>query len=105
LGTEAEATSDHDETRAAPADRLPEIRDVLNPTDAELRQWGFHRDAVQPTEDWDAAITTDERASLFLELAEDLDCPQGDFFLHCLYLLVGDTVRSSGRAHAMDVVS
>ena len=74
------------------------MEDVLNPSDGDLRAWAFTPDAAAPHEDWGIAITTHERGPLFLEFAENLDCPNGDFFLDCLYILVGDMVLGHGPA-------
>ena len=71
-----------------------QIEDEWNPTPAEVRAWAYEPFALSPTEDWHIAVTTDERSGLILRLACDLSCPSRNFFLGCLYLFVGDAVRS-----------
>lgn len=47
-----------------------------------------------PEQDWDIIATPLDFGFLFLTLAADRQCPHRRFFLGCLYLLVGDTVRT-----------
>lgn len=62
--------------------------DYLNPTPQQIRDWGSDPDAEWPDEDWDLSVATSENADLILALASG-SCPQAEFFVHCLYLLVG----------------
>jgi hypothetical protein len=73
-----------------------------NPTTADIRQWAADPDSLCPTEDWDLAITGIGFENLFFDLVEDEQCPKADFFLHCLYLWVYDTVRSQGRTDELE---
>ncbi len=50
-------------------------------------------------QDWELALIDGEFDELLVDLAADLNCPACGFFLKCLYLLVGDSVRSHGRSH------
>ncbi|HEY1123667.1 MAG TPA: hypothetical protein VGE67_18770 [Haloferula sp.] len=73
--------------------------DAANPTDAEIERWAYIPGAHYPPEmeqDWDLMVTDPERVDLLERLASDLSCPNRDFFLSCLYLLVGDAVRTNG---------
>jgi len=73
--------------------------DAANPTDAEIERWAYIPGAHYPSEmeqDWDLMVTKPARADLLERLASDLACPNRDFFLSCLYLLVGDAVRTNG---------
>lgn len=73
--------------------------DALNPTDGEIERWAYIPDANYPPEmsqDWDLCVTEPERADFLERLASDLRCPNRKFFLSCLYLLIGDAVRSYG---------
>jgi len=71
------------------------MRDPYDPTDEELREWAYAVPRpLQPVQDFDLMVTTERRGELLLSLAADLDCPSHAWFLHCLYLLVGDAVRS-----------
>ncbi len=80
------------------------MKDSINPTDEEIIEWAYHSDGMYQ-EDWDIIITSAEKGQMFLKLAADKDCPTRNFFLRCLYLLVGDTVRSKGIAHDLTIVS
>jgi hypothetical protein len=79
-----------------------QVEDPLNPTAADIRQWAADPDALCPTEDWDLVITGVGFEDLFLELVEDRECPNADFFLHCLYLRVYDVVRIRGKTAELD---
>jgi hypothetical protein len=69
------------------------MRDAFDPTDDELRAWAQSGDFAA-MEDWDLLIAEPERASVLIELAAHGPPGSREFFLHCLYLLVGDAVRS-----------
>jgi hypothetical protein len=62
-----------------------------DPTDDELRQWA-QSEAFAPVEDFDLMIADLDRVPLLVELASS---PARVFFLSCLYLVVGDAVRTS----------
>jgi hypothetical protein len=63
----------------------------FDPSDDELRHWAQSgRD--WPVEDFDLMVATCDRAPLLLELAST---PAREFALRCLYLIVGDAVRSN----------
>jgi hypothetical protein len=68
------------------------MNDPWNPTDDEIIHWAYDAESLHE-QDWDLAITEISRASLFMRLAADASCPTRQFFLQCLYLLVGDAVR------------
>jgi hypothetical protein len=80
------------------------VKDEWNPTPEELCAWAYQADAMWPTEDWDLAVADDDRSTLVLRLATDVACPSRNFFLRCLYLLVGDAVRSGFVAHRRESV-
>jgi len=80
------------------------VKDEWNATLEELRAWAYEPGAMWPTEDWDLAVTRDDRSTLILQFATDAACPSRNFFLGCLYLLVGDAVRSNFVAHQREVV-
>ena len=67
------------------------MRDPFDPTDAELREWAAS-DEPWPFEDFDLMVADVEQAPLLLELTSSR---KRDFFVSCLYLVVGDAVRSS----------
>lgn len=68
---------------------------MVNPTPEEIRAWGRDADVEWPDEDWDITVATPDNADLILALASE-DCPQADFFVHCLYYLVGSYALSGG---------
>lgn len=81
------------------------FRDAVNPTDEEIVRWAYIEGANYPpemTQDWDLCVTEPRRADLFVKLASDQVCPNRAFFLSCLYLLVGDAVRSKGRTWPLE---
>ena len=78
--------------------------DPWNATAAEIEAWSCQHDADWPTQDWDLAITDQSNIQLIFRLAADDHCPNRWFFLRCLYLYVGDAVRSDFRAHSRDGV-
>jgi hypothetical protein len=74
--------------------------DAINPTDDEILRWAFIEGAHYPPEmsqDWDLCVAEPARRELLVGLASDPACPNRKFFLSCLYLMVGDCIRSSGR--------
>ena len=80
------------------------MQDPWNPTSAELMAWAYDRNSTWPEQDWDLAVTSDHNGQLLLQLALDTTCPKREFFLRCLYLFVGDAVRSGFVAHRRDAV-
>jgi len=80
------------------------MQDPWNPTAADIRHWAADPDSLCPVEDWDIGITGIGFEELFLELVEEEQCPKADFFLHCLYLWVYDTVRVRGRTDELEAM-
>jgi hypothetical protein len=77
------------------------MQDPANPTADDIRQWAADS-TLCPLQDWDLMITGIGFEDLFLELVEDRQCPKADFFLHCLYLWVYQTVCGQGRNTELD---
>lgn len=76
----------------------PFFHDIYNPAPEELRAWSYATAEPEwPVEDWDLMVTTRVNAPMILMLASDDANPQQRFFLSCLYLLVGDMVRTYVR--------
>jgi hypothetical protein len=67
------------------------MRDPWNPTAEEIREWATEPNAICE-QDWDLGIIGIGHEALFMELVEDENCPNADFFLHCLYLWAYETV-------------
>jgi hypothetical protein len=55
--------------------------------------WAYSDDPWAPMQDWDLMLADPHDGEFLLRLASDPLCPKRDFFLHCLYILVGDYVR------------
>jgi hypothetical protein len=70
--------------------------DYLNPTPEEIRDWGSDPDAEWPDQEWDTTVATSNNVDLIFSLANQA-CPQAEFFVHCLYVLVGSCVASGGE--------
>lgn len=74
-------------TRKEMDERLVHFRtDVIAWAYSPENPWG-------PIEDWDLILAHTPERELLVQLASDPHCPKRDFFLHCLYILVGDYVR------------
>ncbi len=70
------------------------IADPWNPSSSEVRAWAYAPDGMQPCQDWDLSLSWGGHERDYLEFAADPACPSQRFFLHVLYLMVGDAVRS-----------
>jgi hypothetical protein len=75
------------------------FQDPWNPTADEVRAWAYDANATHE-QDWELAVIRSGYDELLIELAADLSCPKAGFFLACLYLLVGDSVRSKGGSQS-----
>lgn len=71
--------------------------DPWNPSSAEVRAWAYKPQAEEPCQDFDLALSWAGHERDYIEFASDAKCPQRDFFLHVLYLMVGDAVRTEFR--------
>lgn len=65
-----------------------------NPQPEEIRAWAYDPDALEPTQDFDLALSWSGHEKPYLDLASDPACPSRRYFLRVLYLMVGDAVRS-----------
>jgi len=74
------------------------FRDPWNPSIEEVLEWAYDPDAEDPCQDWDLALTWVGYQTDYIRLACDKNCPKKLFFLHMLYLMVGDPVRSNYRS-------
>jgi hypothetical protein len=70
-------------------------------TEDDIRSWAGDPDGLYE-QDWDIAFTGIGHEPLFIELASDDSCPKRGFFLHCLYLLVGDAARTQGHTTSFE---
>ncbi|PFK31196.1 hypothetical protein COI93_21115 [Bacillus cereus] len=79
------------------------MKDPWNPTTQEIMEWAYTEHAVFPEQDWDLSVCTiTNAAEIILNIASDTNCPNQVFFLHCLYLLVGDAIRTSGNTYNIE---
>ncbi|WP_410982754.1 hypothetical protein [Bacillus cereus] len=79
------------------------MKDPWNPTTQEIMEWAYTEHAVFPEQDWDLSVCTiTNAAEIILNIAIDTNCPNQVFFLHCLYLLVGDAIRTSGNTYNIE---
>lgn len=62
----------------------------FDPGDDELREWA-QGDLTWPVQDFDLMVADYERAPLLVELTSS---PAREFAFRCLYLVVGDAIRS-----------
>lgn len=82
------------------------MKEPWNATPEEIQEWAYDIESLIPTQDWDLAITELESAPLILKLSIDPKVPKEKrkFFLACLYLLVGETIFTSGTEHNLEGV-
>lgn len=73
------------------------MHDPWNPTTPEIREWAYSTDAVEPCQDWDLALSWAQYVPVYIEFVADPRCPSRDYFLHVLYFMVGDAVRTEFR--------
>jgi hypothetical protein len=75
------------------ATRRPDshVLSPFGPGDDDLRQWAYSG-SLAPVEDFDVMVASIDRAPLLIELVSS---PARAFFVCCLYLAVGDAVRTS----------
>ena len=73
------------------------MRDPVNPEPEELRTWAADGNALEPVMDFALMATSLGNVPLIIELANSPTCPKRRFFLECLYLFVGDGVRTEYR--------
>ena len=79
------------------------FRDVVNTTPSEVRSWAS-KNYYLPDQDWNVMIwLDDDLLPIFIELAQDEDCPNQIFFLELLYGRVGDAVRRRGGVDRVTV--
>ncbi len=80
------------------------MHDPWNPSPDEIRAWAYDAEAIEPCEDFDLALQWNRHEKALFECASDANCPKQDFFLHLLYLIVGDAVRTGYRSTPRPIV-
>lgn len=68
------------------------FRDPFNPTAEELRIWAYG-DYCEPVQDFDLFVIGDPY--LALSFAQDVDCPNKDYFYHALCIWVCDLLKAT----------
>jgi hypothetical protein len=76
---------------------LAMFSDPWNPSSAEVRAWAYTPGAIEPCQDWDLSLSWAGHERDYLKFAGDSACPNSDYFLRVLYLMVGDAVRNGYR--------
>jgi hypothetical protein len=77
--------------------------DAYNPTAPEIRAWASLPDAYFPVQDWDIIVASEPtHDGLVLALAQDRLSPNRRVFLHILYLIAGDAVRTNWNTRSRD---
>ena len=63
---------------------------------AGKEEWAFNKNAMSPEQDFDLMVACDpDFRDIILELASNDQCPKQLFFLRCIYIIIGDAVRSN----------
>ena len=76
------------------------MNDPWNPSHDEIVAWADDPVSEEPTQDWDLVLIHARHERTYLQIAANDRCPKQEYFLHVLYLLVGDAVRSGYRSLA-----
>lgn len=63
---------------------------IYEPTPEEVNVWAFDTSAEWPASDWDYYVMNGRNDELVFRLANKETCSKKEFFIHCLYYLVGD---------------
>lgn len=81
------------------------FNDPYNPTADEIKMWAYNKNSFEPEQDWDVIVNWLGYPNLILKLAADDNCPTHNYFIHILYVIIGDYVRSNrSRSEEIDVL-
>jgi len=81
------------------------FNDPYNPTADEIKIWANDKNSFEPEQDWDIIVNWLEYPDLILKLATEDNCPTQNYFIHILYVIIGDFVRSNRhRSEEIDVL-
>ena len=82
------------------------FRDAWNPTHEEVVRWAYTPNVFTPDQDFElAVIQNPDLHNLILQCVGDEECPHRYFFLGCLYVLVGDAVRSNWTTFSRAIIT
>jgi hypothetical protein len=80
------------------------MKDPWIPTQDEIVAWAGDPASQEPMEDWDLVVLIQApNARTYLQLAANDGCPKQEYFLHVLYLLVGDAVFVFNGGGSLDI--
>lgn len=65
-----------------------ELNSIYFPDNEDILNW-LQENKKWPASDWDYYVINGKNDRLLMELANDTECVERDFFIHTLYLLVG----------------
>ena len=66
---------------------------VYEPEHKDVMKWVNSPESRWPAADWDYYVLNGNNDDLVLDLANRSSCSKQEFFIHCLYYLVGDYVN------------
>ena len=70
------------------------IKNIYEPNNEDVLFWLAHNEKW-PDPDWDLYVVNGKNDDLVFQLANDNACPEQEFFLHCLYYIVGEVYISN----------
>ena len=76
---------------------------VYYPTKDDILSWAYGSNKRWPAADWDYYVLDQAHDDLIFELANEINCPNRQFFVHALYYLVGSTFN--GRNPPADKIT
>lgn len=71
---------------------------IYEPHPRDVVAWAEAPDSSWPAADWDFYVMNGRNDDLVLSLADSYSCRKRDFFVHCLYYLVGDHLNSANQS-------
>lgn len=70
------------------------MKNVYDPDQEDVIEWLNEIPRKWPEASWDYYVMNGKNDELVFRLAGDINCNEQDFFIHCLYYLVGDYFNS-----------
>ncbi|MGG0937058.1 hypothetical protein ABHN11_13220 [Brevibacillus centrosporus] len=82
-----------------------DIQHIWNPNQDDIKSWAYS-DSRIPEQDWELAVINFPNIPMICGLVDDPKCKHTRFFLGCLYVFVGDVVRSQNEQdiHQLTVI-
>ena len=66
------------------------MKNVYEPDQEDIKEWLNEVPCKWPEASWDYYVMNGKNDELVFNLANDINCKEQDFFIHCLYYFVGD---------------